>query len=367
MRVLLVHTETQFFAGAQKVLGYFLEEIVRSNCEVALAMAENSKLTHLVPPGIQICPLTSNQSFSWRGFRKQLGELKRFQKQYSANVLHGWTARDWELTSMAGFFLRRPAVGTLHDHPEAAFISPARQKLMRGTAFFGLKRIVCVSDAVRLACKKAGYPSSKLSVIRNGLPQGIDFPTGKPSGVVRLGFLGAFSERKGFRGLFEILDNLGHNSRFEWEICLAGAVQSAETEGLLDRIREQYSKSWWWKKVHWKGWTDRPLDFLASIDVLICPSSEFDPLPTVLLEAGKVGIPAVAARVGGVGEIVQHGKTGWIFEPGDWSGAANVLQGLIEKRDELHAVGKAAQRRIDDEFTARRMVDDYLNLFETII
>src|SRR5213079_1268539 len=96
----------------------------------------------------------------------------------------------------------------LHDHPQARFISKPRQSLMRWSARYGLKKIVCVSHAVREACLAAGYPAAQIDVVHNGLPPLLSQVPTAAEQTFRLGFLGVFSERKGLPLLFEIIDQL---------------------------------------------------------------------------------------------------------------------------------------------------------------
>jgi glycosyltransferase involved in cell wall biosynthesis len=135
---------------------------------------------------------------------------------------------------------------------------------------------------------------------------------------------------------------------------------------MVRELREQYMGKAWWPRVHWHGWVERVQEFLQSVDVLIVPSREFDPFPTVLLEAGQAGIPVLASRVGGVSEIVDDGKTGWLFEPGDWAGAASKLREHALKPDQRRSLGRQASARIADEFSVGKMVESYLKLYGEI-
>src|SRR5207249_2115504 len=55
-----------------------------------------------------------------------------------------------------------------------------------------------------------------------------------------------------------------------------------------------------------------------------------DALPTILLEAGASGLPAVATRVAGIPEIVRHRRTGVLVRPDDAAALAGALEGLLE-------------------------------------
>jgi len=365
MKILLIHNEGQYFAGAEKVLSYYLEGLQDARDEFAVATVRGSPVSAVVPAPIRQIWIPAKQQFSLGRLCLQVCRILGSRREFPFDLVHGWTARDWELTSLVGCLARRPAIGTLHDHPRAGFIYPRRQVLMRWCARHGLRRAVCVSKAVSDACVAAGYPAKKLAVIHNGLP-GLNDPINRMDNpVYRLGFLGVFSERKGLRDLFFALDELARINPNPWQAVIAGAARDAAGESLLANIRQRFSQERWWPQVQWHGWVDKPIEFLKTLDLLIVPSSEFDPLPTVLLEAGGTGLPVLAARVGGVEEIVIPDQTGWLFERGNWRQAAEVLNQLLAEPQRLKLAGAAAFQRIRAEFTVGKMIDNYLKVYST--
>jgi len=366
MRVLIIHPESRYFAGAETMLGYFLTELVRTDCKVAVAAVRGSRMAGLlpgetVPVWLEPCPAFSPVA-TWR----QAKTLKEFHAEFPFDLVHGWAARDWELTALAGWRCQRPAIGTLHDHPEASFISCKRRRLMRWCARYGLKRIVCVSEAVRTACADSGYPRFKLVVVRNGLRPADASAAPRPSGPFRMGFLGAFSERKGLRTLFQIADALSADSSASWELHVAGGAADETGERLLQDLRSAYAKRPWWPRVQWPGWVKSPQNFLRTLDLLVVPSREFDPFPTVLLEAGLSGLPVLAARVGGVPEIVADGQTGWLFDADKVGPAGQVLSRLMASPELLKCAGQAARERVLREFSASKMVAEYRLLYSNL-
>ena len=367
MRVLIIHPESQYFAGAETMLGYFLTELVRTHCKVAVAAVRGSRVAGLlpkeaVPVWVEPCPAFSPVAI-WR----QAATLKKFRAEFAFDVLHGWAARDWELAALAGWRCQRPAIGTLHDHPEASSISAKRRRLMRWCAGYGLKSITCVSGAVQTACANADYPPVKLLVVRNGLPS-VDFPaTPRVGGPFRIGFLGTFSERKGLRTLFQIADALSADSVASWELHLAGDATDETGQRLLADLRRAYDTRPWWSRVQWLGWVKSPQNFLRTVDLLVVPSSEFDPFPTVLLEAGQCGVPVLASQVGGVPEIVADGQTGWLFEAGKVEQAAQILSRLMTAPECLQGAGQAARERVVRKFSTSKMVAKYRLLYSNLL
>jgi glycosyltransferase involved in cell wall biosynthesis len=283
---------------------------------------------------------------------------RRLHRDQGFDLVHAWHARSWEAGCVIGRFCNLPVVATLHDHPEARFLGASRRRLMRWVANSGLKKLICVSEAVRHSCEESGYDHRRLTVIHNGLP---DSPPAQPpdgSSFV-LGFLGVFSERKGFLGLFEMLDHFASVTKTAWKIKIAGGGD----ESMLDAVRSRYARACWWPQVEFVGWTDSPMRFLAEVDLLIVPSTEFDPFPTVLLEAAQVSRPVLASNVGGVSEIVVHGVTGWIFDPSDWAGAADRLARLAEDPNRLSSAGSAAGKRVRENFSLKSMFEKHKQIY----
>ncbi|MGB0582943.1 MAG: glycosyltransferase family 4 protein, partial [Limisphaerales bacterium] len=311
-----------------------------------------------------VLPLTANQPFSIGSFGRQVREVCAEVKDHEATILHGWAARDWELTAAAGLLTHSPTVGTLHDHPSADFISGGRRKLMR-LAARGLDRVVCVSNAVERGCVGAKYPADRLVTIHNGLEAGSAMEA-RSGPVLRLGFLGAFSRRKGLETLFALIANFAQRTMGRWEIHLAGDAQNDEGRHLWETVQERNSTAPWWKRVKHVGWTDDPQGFLGGLDLLLFTSSDFDPLPTVLLESGQCGTPVFAAEVGGVPEIVAEGANGWIFEPWEIGAAAKRLAELTKDRKSLRNNRVRAADHISRNFSLGKMIEQYLHIYSTL-
>ncbi len=131
MRILIIHHETQFFGGAERMLEYFLVELIRHDYQVAVATVPGSRVANVLPP--QVAPLWIEpcQAFSPGVVWREARALKKHHPGFPFDIVHGWAARDWEAALLAGWRCRRPAIGTLHDHPNSAYISGKRQRRNR--------------------------------------------------------------------------------------------------------------------------------------------------------------------------------------------------------------------------------------------
>lgn len=90
-----------------------------------------------------------------------------------------------------------------------------------------------------------------------------------------------------------------------------------------------------------------------------------DALPTVLLEAGACGLPAVATRVAGIPEIVRHGRTGLVVPPDDPVALARALKSLLGEQAVCDRYGRAARVWIERRFDRRHALPRLARLFTT--
>ncbi len=92
---------------------------------------------------------------------------------------------------------------------------------------------------------------------------------------------------------------------------------------------------------------------------LLALSSRGESLPNVVLEAMASGLPVAATAVGGVPEIVTPAQTGWLAPPGDPAALAAVLGRMLANPEQCRAMGRAARRRVELDFSLRVMVSRY--------
>jgi len=107
MRILLIHNEAHYFAGAERVLSYYLEGFRRR--------AASSRSDGARQPDFQVDPslgqtdlIPAKQQFSISRLCLQVRRILNGRREFPFDLVHGWTARDWELTSLVGCLARRP-------------------------------------------------------------------------------------------------------------------------------------------------------------------------------------------------------------------------------------------------------------------
>ena len=103
---------------------------------------------------------------------------------------------------------------------------------------------------------------------------------------------------------------------------------------------------------------ERVAEALSSIDVLVVPSIWPENSPLVIHEAFLAGVPVVASRIGGIPEVVDEGRNGLLFQPGDAADLASVLTRLLREPPLLDALRAAipAVRSIEDDVDFTRAI-----------
>jgi glycosyltransferase involved in cell wall biosynthesis len=173
-------------------------------------------------------------------------------------------------------------------------------------------------------------------------------------GPLRLAFVGNLIPRKGLHGLLTTLASMKNES---WELSVAG---SSEIDlKYTARIHRIITESGLEKRVRLLGaLTDGALVHLLKQSDLIAMPFSYEGFGIAYLEGMAYGLPALASRTGGAEEIVAHGKSGYLLEPGDVNTLAAILRRLIEDRHELKRLSLAARGRFGEfptweETTAR--------------
>jgi len=106
-------------------------------------------------------------------------------------------------------------------------------------------------------------------------------------------------------------------------------------------------------------------ELLRGADLFVLPSRR-EGLPMAILEAMASGVPIVATRVGGVPEIIEDGEDGVLVPPEDPGALAAALGGLLDHPDRRAAMGIAARRKAEREFSLADAVDRYSEIYREI-
>jgi rhamnosyl/mannosyltransferase len=222
----------------------------------------------------------------------------------------------------------------------------------------------------------ASPPLAGILTAENGLrqpprviPFGIDLSAIRPAGDVTasregcpaplLLSVGRFVSYKGFEYLIEAL---AHVPRARLALVGDGPLrtdlqQLAQRVGVVDRVEFAGVVS-----------DERLAELYRYCEVFVLPSvTPAEAFGMVQLEAMAYGKPVVSTDLPtGVPWVNRHGETGLVVAPRDPRALAEAITTLLASAELRRCMGTAGRRRVEQEFTAERMVCRYLELYEQV-
>lgn len=280
---------------------------------------------------------------AWRFWRNLHGEDFAIIHQHWGGRSPRWLARRLG---------RAKVITHLHAHlMESQDLRPISLRVRGADLVIATSR--AVADCVVGAGPRVVYP-------------GVDVPNGRVGrmtpripGETALGTAGRLVPLKGIVYLIRALAVLHRDiPGVRLEIAGSGPERPAlehevQSHGLGDRVR-------------FLGWRTDLGPLMETWDVYVQPSLG-EPFGIAALEAMAVGLPVVATAAGGLPELVEDGRTGWLVPPRDSGALAERLRALLLNPDQRHIMGSAGRARAKQTFSLDRMVREFSRIYDEVL
>jgi len=195
--------------------------------------------------------------------------------------------------------------------------------------------------------KTFNFPKQKIETVEIGVEdQNIgDIPSDLLEIFKRgpvLAHIGGFVPEKNHKGLIAIFNKV-LKVHPKTQLFLLGKGK------LQDEVKKQVSDLGIQDDVHFLGYRNDVLEILKFSEAFVLPSL-IEGLPAVILEAMYCETPVVAYNVGGIGEVVISGKTGWLPEKGDEEDFEKSLKEVLQKGQDGQRKVANAKQMISEKF-----------------
>lgn len=167
--------------------------------------------------------------------------------------------------------------------------------------------------------------------------------------------VGTLKEQKGHRYLIEAAAPLIAQNH-HLHILFAGDGP------LRNSLQQQVQELGLENHIHFLGNRKDIPDLLAASDYFVL-SSLWEGLPMALIEAMASGLPVIATLVSGSQQVVEQGRSGILIPPGEVAPLRQAIEELLADPERAKMLGKAAQRRIEEAYSARRQAEEHLVLY----
>lgn len=246
---------------------------------------------------------------------------------------------------------------------------PLKLRIFIRLGLFALRfadQVAPLSRALMTDIEKAGVLRDKIRFIENGVDlteltncrKTLAAPSA-PLTAPHFGYIGQLIARKGIADMIRAFNQVFQKNPEARLTLIGDGDQKSELESLTQTLPCRDA-------IDFLGFRDDRLALSQQFDVFLMTSS-LEGIPRCLMEAMIVGTPIVAYDIPGVDQLITHGETGLLAPLGDWQQFAGRCQQLIEDPALYHKFAVAGRTLVDERFSAKRMTDEYVQLFRQLL
>ena len=322
----------KLYGGTERVVYSLTEALVELGHDVTLFASGDSitsaKLAPMREQALRLDPSVKD----WLAYYVRMMELVR-RRADEFDVLHFHT--DYFPLSLFGR-QRTPFVSTLHGRLDLPEFKVVYETFLDAP-------FVSISDHQRRPIPRLNW----VRTVHHGMPAELLKP--QPGAQSYFAFLGRISPEKGVDKAIRITAAAGA------KLKIAAKIDAADQQYWDEEIGPLVARSPHVEYIGEINDSQKP-EFLSGAHALLFPIDWPEPFGLVMIEAMACGTPVIAFNRGSVPEVIDHGLSGFIVS--DEAGAVAAIENL----DRLDR--RLVRQQFDRRFTATRMAEDYLDVYE---
>jgi glycosyltransferase involved in cell wall biosynthesis len=353
-----IDTETTWRGGQRQVLLTVIGPRERGHRTVLLAHPEG-ELAKRASEGHDLIRLAPRAEVDLHAGWK----LSRIIKELKPDIVHAHDPHGVAFASLALSFLTSRTCPGLIASRRVAF--HLKSHAFSRWKYHQVDCFVAASEAIRHVLVGDGIEPSRVVTVH----EGIDVHRGQAEPVANIhaefwlpthapivGTVAALSQEKGHRHLIDaaaLVVREVPDARF---VILGEGDQRPALERQIKELHLD-------KHVVLPGFRADILSFMRAFDVFVMPSLS-EGLGTSLLDAMASAKPVVASNTGGIPEVVAHSETGFLVPPRDHHALAMAIVRLLKDSGLRERMGGAGLERVQRMFSAARMVERTLEVYQ---
>ena len=186
-----------------------------------------------------------------------------------------------------------------------------------------------------------------------------------PEGKRIVGMMGRVNSWKG-QGDFLKAANIIMAKYPDVYTVFVGAAFEGE-EWREEELAKAISESPYKDRIINKGYRTDSEGIYKLYDIFVLPSTNPDPLPTVVLESMATGKPVIGYKHGGVCEMVKDGYNGLLAEVRNPEDLADKIMQLLEDDDRREEMGRNSRNRLVENFSIEAYIENYSNEYRRLV
>lgn len=291
----------------------------------------------------------------WRAAR----EVAEISQDF--DVMHANSQKALIVGALATYRTDTPLLWHLHDIIEPPYFSRLNIKADVMLANRRVERVIAVSRATADAFVRQGGAPEKVHVVYNGTEAAPFEASAAVTGRIRreLGLgdvplVGCFSRIAEWKGQHVLIEAVAQLPGVH-ALIVGGPLfnEHAYEQRLRERVRALGMED----RVHFLGHRSDVAVLMRNVDLVVHPSTAPEPFARTLIESIFAGHAPIASACGGVPELIDSGRTGYLFPPGDVEALRTILRHLLENPDELHRVARQARAHAYENYEMQAFLE----------
>ena len=215
---------------------------------------------------------------------------------------------------------------------------------------------IALTEFARRKFIEGGLPAEKI-VVKPNFVEPDPGPKDFRAGDYAL-FVGRLSPEK---GLFTLLEAWRRVKSIPLKIVGDGPLRES-----LEDFAGQNGLS---EKVEFLGRRSREevIHFMHGARFLVFPAEVYENFPMSIAEAFATGLPVIASRLGAMAELVDEGRAGLLFEPGNPEDLAAKVEWAWSHPEAMAEMGREARREYEAKYTAERNYEMLMEIYRKAI
>jgi glycosyltransferase involved in cell wall biosynthesis len=270
------------------------------------------------------------------------------------DLVHTNSLKSGVYGSLAARLAGIPVVWHVRDRIAGDYLPGSAITLVRGMSRHLATAVVANSKATMATLEAAADPTVVYSVVPEVMNRVAPVDRRVNGGPMTYGIVGRLAPWKG-QHLFLRAFAQAFPEGAERAVVVGGPLFGEEAYvrelgGLAERLGIA-------GRVEFRGFRKDVWDELSRLDVLVHASTIPEPFGQVILEGMAAGVPVIAAGAGGPAEILEHGRTGMLYEPNDGPALAGCMRSLLNPslRERLSAAARHEVRRYEPQVVAAEL------------
>jgi glycosyltransferase involved in cell wall biosynthesis len=373
----ILHTEASTGWGGQDMRVLLeAQQMAARGHKVLLACARDCPLwnaAHKEPRGVQLVPLYFGRKLN----RVAVRAVREIIRRENIEIVNTHSSGDGWSGAVATWLEKRSRRG-LPLHVRSRHLSHGVKNNAANKVLYGALTdfIITTGEALReTLLRENEFPSDKVLSI----PTGVDTKYFDPSRWPRETFrkeIGA-TEGEWVWGMVAMIRRMkGHivlaeaaalllRQQPQVRLAIVGDIpsQSPVRDEFETRLRELDI----FERFSFTGYREDVANVLAGCDAIVLPSIEGEGVPQSLAQALAMKKPVVSTQVGGIGEIVRAGDTGWLVPPHDAEALAHAMNEAMTQPEEAQLRAANGQQLIYRDYSVEAMTDRVEALYECLL